>query len=168
MCEFLHTNTRITIPPQGELCTGCHQRGICVCLTPLASDSPRLPPQKKRTLSQKSSINKKDMTTPLPAYTPGKQDTPVNPMKSVICSQDSAASKSWFQEMDVPLDLSLSASAASSLPCSSSSSSSSSSFSSSVQMYPPEAYHLLMRLLDPSPDTRISATEALTHPFLNP
>lgn len=32
--------------------------------------------------------------------------------------------------------------------------------------YPPLVYHLLIRLLDPNPDTRITAQEALDHPFL--
>ncbi|XP_066940923.1 cell division cycle 7-related protein kinase-like [Macrobrachium rosenbergii] len=32
--------------------------------------------------------------------------------------------------------------------------------------YPPSVYHLLYRLLDPDPETRITAVEALAHPFL--
>lgn len=34
-------------------------------------------------------------------------------------------------------------------------------------VYPPLAYNLLLRLLDPNPVTRITAEEALAHPFLN-
>ncbi|XP_042219993.1 uncharacterized protein LOC121864894 [Homarus americanus] len=33
-------------------------------------------------------------------------------------------------------------------------------------LYPPLVYHLLLRLLDPNPDSRITAEEALAHPFL--
>ncbi|XP_068236527.1 cell division cycle 7-related protein kinase-like [Palaemon carinicauda] len=33
-------------------------------------------------------------------------------------------------------------------------------------LYPPSVYHLLYRLLDPDPETRITAAEALEHPFL--
>lgn len=33
--------------------------------------------------------------------------------------------------------------------------------------YPSSAYHLLERLLDLNPETRITASEALKHPFVN-
>lgn len=150
MCEFLHSNTPIT--PQGEQCPGCRQSGICVCLVPVALDSPKMPPQKKRTHSQKSSLIRKDTTTPITGSVPIKQDSPVGAGKSITTTPDLPPPISVTGERDV-----LKGSSASS--CSS---------SSSFQTYPPEAYHLLMRLLDPSPDTRITAAEALAHPFLNP
>ncbi|XP_069947600.1 cell division cycle 7-related protein kinase-like isoform X2 [Cherax quadricarinatus] len=34
-------------------------------------------------------------------------------------------------------------------------------------VYPPLVYHLLLRLLDPNPETRITAEDALSHPFLS-
>lgn len=37
----------------------------------------------------------------------------------------------------------------------------------SPPVYPPMAYNLLLRLLDPNPATRITTEEALAHPFLN-
>nr|XP_045597044.1 uncharacterized protein LOC123757456 isoform X1 [Procambarus clarkii]XP_045597045.1 uncharacterized protein LOC123757456 isoform X1 [Procambarus clarkii]XP_045597046.1 uncharacterized protein LOC123757456 isoform X1 [Procambarus clarkii] len=45
---------------------------------------------------------------------------------------------------------------------------STSSACTSAVVYPPLVYHLLLKLLDPNPETRITAEEALSHPFLNP
>ncbi|KAG0723487.1 Cell division cycle 7-related protein kinase [Chionoecetes opilio] len=147
VCEFLHSNT-VTLP-QGELCPGCRQRGLCVCLSPLVSDSPRMP-NRKKTHSQKSSIIKNDTTM----LTPVQKDIAVDAGTSLACTPDTPESRSVSVNGDLPWGMT--------------SSSSSSASSSTPQTYPVEAYHLLMRLLDPSPDTRITAAEALGHPFLNP
>lgn len=155
VCEFLRTNTMLT-PPQGQPCPGCRQCGVCVCLTPPTSESPRGPPLKKRSQSQKSSLLRKDITTPTSApTTPTLQDTPQGAIGSNTLTLDSVPSgiQTEGREEAAGAGFCLTTSSSSPAPAST---------------YPPEAYHLLMRLLDPSPDTRITATDALAHPFLNP
>ncbi|XP_063849186.1 cell division cycle 7-related protein kinase-like isoform X3 [Scylla paramamosain] len=139
VCQILHSSRGVS--PQGEQCPGCRQRGVCVCLAPLTSDSAR--PQKKRSHSQKS------LATTSPAAVPA--------------SEISEGAKTV-----TPLSANPEGAAEGDMSSYTSSSSSSSSSSSPATAYPPEAYHLLSRLLDPSPETRITAAEALTHPFLNP
>lgn len=147
VCEFLRSN--ILTAPQGEPCPGCCQCGVCICLAPMAAESPR-GSSKKRSQSQKSSLLRKETTptTTTTATMPTQQNTPHGTERT-----DSSVPSSVTREGREP-----------------EASSTSLSLSSSTlsPAYPPEAYNLLIRLLDPSPDTRITATEALAHPFLNP
>ncbi|XP_071521178.1 uncharacterized protein [Panulirus ornatus] len=200
VCEILRNNSLKdnNTCSNVELCVGCRQQGVCVCLSPpTRSFNPSRNMgyhNKRRTHVQEFHHQKKGIlplanTCPSPIKKRNKsqisQKSPskffslssLNRIKSLETGSEKIYDKTDTQTCDR-------ASPCSEKHCVENSScglhhdtfstnfiespaKEVTSTSTAPSGYPLLVYHLLSRLLDPNPETRITAEEALAHPFLN-